>query len=90
MLITNISILILPFKTFKNKTFELKIPGMFLDSSSKAPIQFIVSVHDKGQPRLSNEIIINVKIATSFYRPIYFETPSYNFEIIESQKKVSL
>jgi len=41
-------------------------------------------VHDYGEPRLTNEIIVNIKAQPSYFRPPYFEFQEYGFELKES------
>ncbi len=64
--------------------FHITVPGAYLDSRVKVPITFIVTVHDYGEPKLTNEIIVNIKAQPSYFRPPYFEFQEYGFELKES------
>jgi len=67
------------------KTFNIVVPGAYLDSKTKVPITFIVKVHDYGEPKLSNEIVINLKAQSSYFHPPYFEFKDYGYDLNESQ-----
>ncbi len=67
------------------KSFNIIVPGAYLDSKTKVPITFIVKVHDSGEPKLSNEIVINIKAQSSYLHPPYFEFKDYGFDLKESQ-----
>lgn len=40
-------------------------------------------MHDYGEPKLSNEIVINLK--SSYFHPPYFEFKDYGYDLNESQ-----
>ena len=66
------------------ETYNIIVPGGFLDSKVKVPITFIVRCHDYGEPKRSSHIFINIKSFPSYIRPPYFEFQKYEFSLRES------